>query len=868
MPYRGCVMLEQFIVELTGRHVDVFSAWLHVGLLLALLPLGVWIIYRKNINGLQRWLRLGIIFLMLLLAVGGYLRFGNFVSGFYLHHHDVAHYYFGSKYAEELGYTNIYRCIITADAEILAENGQKPSKAMRNFEVRNIETYRMTTVGAMLDDPRTAAPCKAGFSPPRWRQFKSDIRAFYPIQKLPYLYDRCGDMGYNGAPVWSVVAGAIANLTDVSEPELNVLASLDMALLALAFALFCWAFGLEIGLVALIFYLTVFFNYLHFIHGSFLRFDWMAFVLASMAFLKKKHYRTAGALLAYASVIRLFPMLLLTGPGLLLLRDARQYRKDNKTPAGLKGWWKALWAQKQLVHLFAAWLITAVLLSLLALGVMGLDYHRQYVTKMAIHKVQKTSTRIGFPYMIHLMDEHPLRATLGLVGGEGAKAALDRVISPEHQKNLLGYPLLLLLLAITVLAMLKLRDWEAAVYGYVPVFLLLGLTQYYCVVITIMLPVYLMGSPLRRSRITGWVLLLAMAPVSYAMFQWGVGSSLQSKVNSLILCLVLMIPAALIAMQDTVAQDVFGRMLAATGRWLRRHRLGVCIAVVLLALVSFAVTAGLWMSNPMPTAKTWQKAITAITETGYRPGRDLLVVTPQKARDDFPVELPGRVLFADRLSDTSFLPHRKVWVLSIPGTFKADVWDARPHVLNRNEIFSGGLLDKAIEMHEMAFTDSARSLYDFREHMKHARVYVEEDKRRRRCTDIRNNSHYCAQNNWNYVGPVSRQEDHAMRHMIWAHPVVDAMVVEFPQVPMGRYLLISHCLTDHAVTLKGGAPVVVEMWVGTEYLGKIIHKNRRGYRETLMDTGDYAGASKDVTLRISTSKQERRHFLFSGATVQ
>src|SRR5688572_28444829 len=110
------------------------------------------------------------------------------------------------------------------------------------------------------------------------------------------------DKGYNGTPVWSMVAGALTNLVPTdNESGIRFLVALDPVILLCMFLVFWRAFGTWCALFALVFFGTNF--ALAFVHikGALTRMDWVACLVASMCLLHLKHYKTARVVLAYAA---------------------------------------------------------------------------------------------------------------------------------------------------------------------------------------------------------------------------------------------------------------------------------------------------------------------------------------------------------------------------------------------------------------------------------------------------------------------------------------------------------------------------------------------------------------------------------------
>ena len=82
---------------------------------------------------------------------------GHFHFQNYVHIWEHYHYYMGSKYFRELGYTRLYQCTVIADSEM----GRTHEK------VRNLLTNELERADATLADPSV---CKRHFSDARWQR--------------------------------------------------------------------------------------------------------------------------------------------------------------------------------------------------------------------------------------------------------------------------------------------------------------------------------------------------------------------------------------------------------------------------------------------------------------------------------------------------------------------------------------------------------------------------------------------------------------------------------------------------------------------------------------------------------------------------
>src|SRR5262249_32821338 len=128
-----------------------------------------------------------------------YTNFFDFHRGSWIHFHDVAHYYLGSKYFAELGYGDLYVGLLRAEQE---EYGY-----FLTDEARDLSGSYLVPIARLLG--RSDA-VKARFSAERWKDFRTDLRLFRDAMGQTWG-EVLKDHGYNPTPAWSLVGGALAN---------------------------------------------------------------------------------------------------------------------------------------------------------------------------------------------------------------------------------------------------------------------------------------------------------------------------------------------------------------------------------------------------------------------------------------------------------------------------------------------------------------------------------------------------------------------------------------------------------------------------------------------------------------------------------
>jgi hypothetical protein len=221
-----------------------------------------------------------------------------------VHYHEFFHYYLGSKYAPELGYTRLYDCVAVADAE----QGLGAQASAR--WIRNLETNELRLGTPVLRDPDE---CRSRFTPARWAAFAHDVSWFRDRLSSQKWAEIGADHGYNATPVWNVAGYLLSNTGAASTSQIRLLTLIDPALLLLMWGIVSWAFGWRVACVAAVWWGTNFPARYTYIGGAFLRQDWLVLAVGAICFAKRGRMWLSGLTLTWSALLRIFPGFLVLG---------------------------------------------------------------------------------------------------------------------------------------------------------------------------------------------------------------------------------------------------------------------------------------------------------------------------------------------------------------------------------------------------------------------------------------------------------------------------------------------------------------------------------------------------------------------------
>ena len=224
------------------------------------------------------------------------------------------HYYLGAKYFTELGYRDLYDQTIAVDLENEQVLDGIPS-------IRDLRTYQrepMNYFSRLRSDAWTGD---------RWDDFSADVRFFLPKFDKGDWRRILRDRGYNATPAGNTIYWLLSRF-ELSDPALALLGALDPLLLLLAFVVVGRVFGSLKAILGAAWFLLYFGNEFHVVGGP-LQYDYMVALLLMACAVHRNRPMSAGLLLGYACMTRVFPGFLLAG---LAIWTVVAMRRDRGFP--------------------------------------------------------------------------------------------------------------------------------------------------------------------------------------------------------------------------------------------------------------------------------------------------------------------------------------------------------------------------------------------------------------------------------------------------------------------------------------------------------------------------------------------------------
>lgn len=412
-----------------------------------------------------------------IIAILAWPNFGRLHGQSGIHHWEQFHYFLGSKYFPELGYDGLYTASLAAERQLgLGQTIQAHVRDLRTNDVvptSTLRTHRTEVRQRFADD--------------RWQEFEADVAYFLQSNAYSYIRSIRLDHGYNPTPTWTFTARLFSRFPAADDTALTALSWIDPLLLAALFLMIFRTYGSRIGCLALIVFGLGYPWRFDWVGGAFLRQDWLAATGIAICLMRKKTFLAAGMLLAYASMVRVFPAAFLVGPLIVGIRQTVEARH-------LPRW---------LIRLGSGFLL-GVLLCLMAgaLTGRGPQAWTEFQSNLDKHHGTWLTNNVGLENILLYDSDTITRKDVDFSLPEPWlhwQAKMDRLHS-ERRALILGAFALMLL--ATAMASWRQSPDQAALLGIVIVFSGVILTCYYWVMLCLI--------PLGRGRwgpTAGWLLL-------------------------------------------------------------------------------------------------------------------------------------------------------------------------------------------------------------------------------------------------------------------------------------------------------------------------------------------------------------------------
>ena len=413
------------------------------------------------------------------LAIASVVVYYNFFAfhgeATWVHSHDVAHYYLGSKYFRELGYGDLYTGMLRAEAELFDNH-------FKAIEARDLRSGDLVHIRDLLT---ASGPVRAAFTPERWAGFKADVAYFRGVLG-PQYGKLFRDHGFNPTPLWALLGGSLANLVPAGSGRgIFLLTLIDPLLIAAAFVAVAWAFGAETMLLGMISFCVGFGAGFGWTGGAFLRCLWFFGVVGAFAALAKGRPAAAGVLLALASVLRMFPVFFLAAFVFKAIADLVTTGRIARE------------RQRMLV----AFTVTAALLAGATLPAFGFASWGAFQRNLTCHLETSSPNLVGFTSVI---DRHPRDAMV--------TASELRELRERRQRTYRIQLTSVFVLAVLAVAIASqfVGEVAAAALGVPLLFFGLNLASYYYVFLVVLV-LASRGQPRRLA------LLFTAEAVTYAL---------------------------------------------------------------------------------------------------------------------------------------------------------------------------------------------------------------------------------------------------------------------------------------------------------------------------------------------------------------
>lgn len=412
-----------------------------------------------------------ILLVLAVVGVGNYFGFDpdNVTKGNRFDGYDIANYYLNSKYFDECGYTGLYEAMVIADMERRDNFRRWGFQGMRDLET----SYRIPIESVR----RRADEIKGRFSPRRWKQFKHDFRFVQRTISRRLQVELLNDHGYNGTPFLQTVAGAVTH--DLPVEHLKLLCLFEALLVVLMFVVVGRTFGLRIALLGVLWMSVSFSARWPGVTFGIFRLDWVVALVIACCWLhgaddppgdsrwKRAKPYGAGVLIAWATMVKIFPLVWLFGLGARALWRLLSRRSIDPVFA----------------KVMAGFTVAAALFAGIAYEGVGEDNVREFAEDMEEHLRPEnlSQQRMGFGIALAYRGEY---GEFDAPGDRGKKFLL---VGELKRVRYAGAILALVLLGLTLRpredrdVAARTEPDDALALGFVPFYFLMIASHYYWV---------------------------------------------------------------------------------------------------------------------------------------------------------------------------------------------------------------------------------------------------------------------------------------------------------------------------------------------------------------------------------------------------
>jgi hypothetical protein len=163
---------------------------------------------------------------------------------------------------------------------------------------------------------------------------------------------------------------------------------------------------------------------------------------------------------------------------------------------------------------------------------------------------------------------------------------------------------------------------------------------------------------------------------------------------------------------------------------------------------------------------------------------------------------------------------------------------------------------------ETLYKTVKKSLVFSRDIGKAERVAFSDGEKSEECRKVSEKKWQCSDEDWNYVGLTSAFFNGQQKQAVWAHPVSGkTLEITFALRGVSRKLYFNSGFAESAYRSKNRAPVGVEIAAD----GKTLLKYTNPFTSsTISKNAKIPENTKELTIKLTTSDDRQRHFVFNG----